>query len=68
MKLNYFTSAKNWTILTPKMVVQITQSKYYMTTSADIMLGTIWRIVRKRRLEEGDNGLMAPLTKKLVKT
>ena len=50
------------------MVVRIAQSKYHVTMSADVMLGTIWRIVRKRRLEEGDNGLMAPLTKKLVKT
>ena len=39
-----------------------------MTTSADVMLGTIWRIVRKRRIEEGDIVLLASLTMKVVKT
>ena len=61
VKLNDFTSAESWTILTRKMVVHV-------TTSADIMLGTIWRIMRKRRLEEGDNALLAPLTMKVGKT
>ena len=61
MKLNDFTSAESWTILTRKIFVQIARSKYHVTTSADVTLGTIWRIVRKKRLEEGDNALLAPL-------
>ena len=35
-----FTSAESWTILTRKKVVQIALSRYHVTTSADVMLGT----------------------------
>ena len=30
------------------------RTKYNATTSADVILGTIWRIVRKGRLEKGE--------------
>ena len=36
-----FASAESWTVLTRRMVVQIARSKYHVTTSADVMLGTI---------------------------
>ena len=57
-----------------KMVTSSNWSEYHMVriprdkSSADVMLGTIWRIVRKRRIEEGDIVLLAPLTMKVVKT
>ena len=66
MKLGDLTSAESWTILTRKMVVQLTWLKHHVTTSADVMLGTMWRVVRKRRLDEGDIALLAPLTMKVV--
>ena len=67
VKLDDFTSSESWTILTRKMVVQIA-SKYHVKTSADVMLGTLWRIVRKRRLKKRYIALLAPLTMKVVKT
>ena len=41
MKLNDFSSAGSWTILSRKMVVQIALGQI----PRDNMLGTIWRIV-----------------------
>ena len=43
MKLDDFTSAEIWTILTQKIVVK------------HVMLGTIWRIEQKRRIEAKQN-------------
>ena len=48
MKFDDFTSAESWTILTRKKVVKNMRSKYHVTTSADVMLGTIWRIVQEK--------------------
>ena len=44
------------------------RSKYHVTTSRDVMLGTIWRIVRNRRLQKGDITLPGLLTVKVEKT
>ena len=53
MKLDEFTSTDNWTILTPKVVVQMVQSKYHLTTSADVMLITVWQINAKEKARGG---------------
>ena len=68
VKLDDFTSAESWTILTQTMVVQIAQSKHHVTTSPDLMLGTTWQIIRKRRLEEGDITSLATPRMKVIKT
>ena len=72
IKIGDFTSAESWAVLPRKIGIQIARPKYHVTTACDVNLGTqtsnpIWRKERKRRQEEGDTALLAPLTVEVVK-
>jgi len=72
IKIGGFTRAQSWAVLPRKMAFKSRGPKYHVTIACDVNLGTqtsspIWRKERKRRQEEGDIALLAPLTVGVVK-